>query len=58
MDRLVSGIINPEFGEFHRKGDWIDWKTKDGNVISFTITEWKTFHHMIVDDFRILGVEL
>ena len=58
MDRKVTAIEDPEFGEFHRKGDWIDWETKDGIVTSFTIPEWQRFHHMIVDDFRILWVEL
>lgn len=58
MNRTVTAIVNPEFGEWHRKGDWIDWETKDGNVISFTIPEWKMLHHMMEDDFRILGVEL
>lgn len=58
MDRKVTAIENSQFGEFHRKGDWIDWKNKDGQIISMTIPEWKMFHHMIVDDFRILGVEL
>lgn len=58
MGRTVTAVENEDFGEFHRSGDWIDWETKDGNVISFTIPEWKMLHHMMEDDFRILGVEL
>lgn len=58
MNRTVTAIVNPEFGEWHRKGDWIDWENRDGQIISMTIPEWKMFHHMMEDDFRILGVDL
>ena len=59
MDRLVTAIEDPEFGEFHRKGDWVDWETKDGEMISMTIPQWKLLvNSAIRHDFRILGVEL
>ena len=58
MGRKVTAVENEGFGEFHRSGDWIDWETKDGELISMTIADWRVFFHSAPDDFRILGVEL
>lgn len=58
MDRTVTAVKNRQFGEFHKNGDWIDWKNLDGQVISMKIEDWKMFFHNTVWDFRILGVEL
>lgn len=59
MDRKVTAIEDTEFGEFHRKGDWVDWETKDGEMISMTIPQWRLLVNSAIRyDFRILGVEL
>ena len=60
MGRKVKAIENELTGMFTRNmaGDYIDWETKDGEVISMKVEEWKIFYHMLKDDFRILGVEL
>lgn len=59
MDRKVTAIEDTEFGEFHRKGDWVDWETKDGEMISMTIPQWRLLVNSAIRyDFRILWVEL
>lgn len=55
----VTAIVDPDFGEFHRKGDWIDWETNDGAVISFTIVEWrKLFKEAGPEIFGAIGADL
>lgn len=58
MGRKVTAVENEDFGEFHRKGDWIDWETKDGDIVCMTIADWRVFFHAVPDDFKILGVSL
>lgn len=58
MGRKVTAVENEDFGEFHRKGDWIDWETKDGDIVCMTIADWRVFFHAVQDDFKILGVSL
>lgn len=54
----VTAVESAEFGEFHRKGDYVDWETRDGDTVCMTIPEWRELADRLSMIFGILGVKL